>query len=667
MSAVYLNPVHPRACPDPFVLKYCGEYWCYCTGVRSDGRCFGILHSRDLIHWQESNGALEPLPGNHTCYWAPEVSYNNSRFYMYYSVGNETHMHIRVAVAQHPAGPFVDSGRRLTLEEFAIDAHVFVDEDGSRYLFYATDFLQHTHIGTGTVYDRLLDPFTLAREPRPVTRARYDWQVYDPQRKEKGGVRWHTVEGPFVLKHRSRYYQMFSGGNWQNTTYGVSYATIEKLDQSQTEVESEWEQACDGERVLPILRTLPAEGVIGPGHNSVVRGPDNRQLFCVYHRWSTEINDRVLALDRLEWVGEQMLVLGPSTQPQPAPNPPTFAGFGKETAWEYRGGQWVVKDETGNEVIQEMPGASAEARLSLASQAFVFELNLAAHITGESGSLGFSLDTDHGSVLQFLLTPNQQSIEVTIGSEQHTFRLPEDFEPGAYHLVRCEVNYHFARLVFDDTLFLWEGRLPASPIALRLLTQVRTARFAGFELTAGGEDNFTQPTTDPTDLGWQRLDADSQWRIEAQQLWQKEPNAPEAILVKENPLEAYEAVINVRLQPETSAEGHYGFYPALDNDQRGPLLTVERGANGWALISRTSSGKPDRLMPLPKDFDPYTHQHFRFRKQAGRLTCYWKAERLGEISTLPPGPTRVGLYTHQAIATFDLVRITQLPNRLDRK
>jgi hypothetical protein len=45
----------------------------------------------------------------------------------------------------------------------------------------------------------MLDPLTLAGEPRPVTRARFDWQVYDPQRREKGGVRWHTVEGPAVL------------------------------------------------------------------------------------------------------------------------------------------------------------------------------------------------------------------------------------------------------------------------------------------------------------------------------------------------------------------------------------------------------------------------------------------------------------------------------------
>ena len=170
--------------------------------------------------------------------------------------------------------------------------------------------------------DRLLDPFTLAGAARPVARARHDWQVYDPRRASKGGVRWHTVEGSFVLKRKGRYYHMFSGGNWQNVSYGVSYAVADDLAAA-----DEWAQHADGDRVLPILRTVPGE-VIGPGHNSVVRGPDNRQLFCVYHRWAPDSSARVLSIDRLEWAGDRLLVLGPTTAPQPAPLPPTVAGFG---------------------------------------------------------------------------------------------------------------------------------------------------------------------------------------------------------------------------------------------------------------------------------------------------------------------------------------------------
>ncbi|MBK8129199.1 MAG: family 43 glycosylhydrolase [bacterium] len=95
----YRNPIFGRNFPDPFVLKFCGEYWAYCTGPWTDGRIFGILRSRDLVSLAKVSGAMEPLPGSHPCYWAPEVTYDNGRFYLFYSVGDETNMHIRVAVS----------------------------------------------------------------------------------------------------------------------------------------------------------------------------------------------------------------------------------------------------------------------------------------------------------------------------------------------------------------------------------------------------------------------------------------------------------------------------------------------------------------------------------------------------------------------------------------
>ncbi|KAK0039250.1 family 43 glycosylhydrolase [Biomphalaria pfeifferi] len=172
------------------------------------------------------------------------------------------------------------SENALTFQDFAIDAHVFIDKDGQKYLFYATDFLEHSHIGTGTVVDKMTDFFSLEGNPRPVTRAKYDWQIYDANRIEKGGVRWHTVEGAFILERKGIYYEMFSGGNWQNISYGVSFATTDDIERNR-----EWEQFSDGEKTLPILRTIPGQ-VIGPGHNSVVRGLNNRETYCVYHRWT---------------------------------------------------------------------------------------------------------------------------------------------------------------------------------------------------------------------------------------------------------------------------------------------------------------------------------------------------------------------------------------------
>ena len=173
----YLNPVYPHSFPDPFVLKYLGRYYAYATGHAPDGRIFEAITSTDLVNWETLGGAMDPLETGEPFYWAPEVTYYNGKFYLYYSVGNEKFMTLRVAVSNRPDGGFADAGVKLTSQDFAIDAHVFRDDDGSWWMFYATDFLEYSHVGTGTVVDRMLDMFTLAGDPRPVTRAKYDWQV----------------------------------------------------------------------------------------------------------------------------------------------------------------------------------------------------------------------------------------------------------------------------------------------------------------------------------------------------------------------------------------------------------------------------------------------------------------------------------------------------------
>jgi GH43 family beta-xylosidase len=662
-SGNYLNPVHNRPCPDPYVFKHLNEYWCYCTGFWYDGRCFGILHSRDLLHWTELGGAMERLNPEATCYWAPEVIYDNGRFLMYYSVGNEINMQIRVAVAQHPAGPFLDSGRGLTREEFAIDPHVFKDDDGSRYLFYATDFYQHTHIGTGTVYDRMLDAFTLANDPRPVSRARFDWQVYDPQRIEKGGVRWHTVEGPFVIKRKGIYYQMFSGGNWKNNTYGVSYAISDTILRS-----GEWEQVADGERILPILRTIPGL-VIGPGHNSAVRGTDNVEMFCVYHRWADDSSNRVLAIDRLDWAGERMFVAGPSTTPQPAPNPATLTDFFAENReaglgdnWQCLSGQWSVTDGA---AIQASLDANAEARCLFSPSHFIAEVNLRSlSVENRQAEYGIKLIDDEQTLLLFKLSAetNQATIAWRLAAPrseswvEQGFTLPQGFNLDAYHLLRLEVNEGLVRICLDENLAKWQGKINAQPRSLVLWTQNTRAAFAGFALTEGWQDLFTESYTNPEQLGWQIKPGNSEWRIENQQLCFVGSHTIPSIITKGGLPENYELVVNAKLIGPAQAQVAYGFLPSLKNNF-GPLLTVEQLDSGWTL--RCDQIAQPCQLALPAGFDPHQYQQFRFRKSGEELTIQLEGLILGTI-ILSDHANQLGLYASRVTVAFDMVRVTAL-------
>ncbi|HEX7974262.1 MAG TPA: family 43 glycosylhydrolase, partial [Anaerolineales bacterium] len=560
------------------------------------------------------------------------------------------------------------------------DPHVFQDEDGARYLFYATDFLDYERAGTGTVASRLADPFTLAGQPQPVTRAKYDWQIYDPNRIEKGGVRWHTVEGPFVLKHRGLYYQMFSAGNWHDPSYGVGYATRERLDAS-----GEWDQRCDGERVLPILRTLPDQGVIGPGHNSVARGPDNRQLWCVYHRWmpvkqesGQETSERVMAVDRLEWIGDRLAVLGPSSTPQPAPLAPGLAYFkpgdpdseaGLDPAFRIMGGgRWRMQDGW---AVQEntRPGVLSETSLALPAESFVLELVMRMLLPEHSrpGAYGFVLDGGEIedlclSLLPRTSRPNTATAAIGSGSDEHTAPLPAAFTPQAGHLFRLEVNGLLARLQVDGQP-CWQGRLEAAPTRLALFTRGMAAAFSGLELTPGWQDEFSPPFTDLEALGWRTPEGapaeQAAWQVRDGRLWRTALDGEPGIFARGPALEAYEWVVNLRL--EQASAGSYGFYPALTGGSlspaSGPLLELLGGSRPWSLVQRSPQG--GRVFELPPGFDPYSDQQFRFRKQGDRLQINWQAQELGETS-VESGPCRVGLYARRAAVSVELSRVTAI-------
>ena len=307
----YTNPVYPEYFADPFVLEDAGTYYAYGTvpGAQESG-VFGLLTSPDLTNWTSLGRVLPPLPdASCTDYWAPEVAQHEGRFYLYYSVGRgDQGHHLRVAMADHPAGPFTDQGRVLTPElPFAIDPHPFQDTDGRWYLYYATDLLDGERVGTSLVVQPLKNMLALEGEPQTVLRASHDWQLYQRARPMYGAVYdWHTLEGPFVLNRDGQYYCFYSGGAWTNPSYGVSYAVAEQPL-------GPWHEPHAGEPA--ILKTVPSS-VIGPGHNSVVRGPGDQDVM-VYHAWDAAHTARRVCVDRLDWTPDGPRLRGPTWTPQP--------------------------------------------------------------------------------------------------------------------------------------------------------------------------------------------------------------------------------------------------------------------------------------------------------------------------------------------------------------
>ena len=623
----YQNPVYPHSFPDPYVLKFGADYYGYSTDFASDGNVFGVIHSRDLVNWTYCGGAMKPLDPSPPFYWAPEVTYYNGKFYLYYSVGNETLMEIRVAVSDRPDGGFVDAGKRLTFEEFAIDAHVFFDTDGTRYFFYATDFLEHTHIGTGTVVDRMVDWFTLEGNPKPVTRAKHDWQVYDPARKEKGGVRWHTVEGPTVLKRKGRYYEMFSGGNWQNTTYGVSFAVTDDLNRPE-----EWEQHADGHKVLPILRTMPGV-IVGPGHNSVVRGPNNRELYCIYHRW-TEAG-RVLAIDRMDFAGPRLYVAGATYTPQPCPFTPSIQGFGEDGTWRHEG-DWEFADTTASSKSEGL----SETRCSV-PRSFLSEFMLRQKgETGDEAAIGFAVRSTDGD-LDVSISNRRCSVQQ--GSVRHDLELEFEFDPSAYQHARVEVDGLWARICIDERQ-IFEGRLTARADELVLYSNDVTADFNSFSLTEGFQDDFDRKDVTLTDSGWNVPDCG----IEHMELILP----PDSLINREQVFGQIDLAANIRLDGGTEGFFEFGFELSGESPSSLFRMTVDNSRN-----VRLDYDGGDGTFALPEAWQPQEHYQYRLLARGGKIYVYLDGQLLGE-SQYTAVDFKPAIFCRGTGIALDMVRAT---------
>jgi beta-xylosidase len=341
----YTNPVYKDYFADPFVWQHEGVYYAIGTGaaeaegtvdeiadtpnvnLNNKSRVFPLLRSFDFVNWDYVGNVLQrpdPVLGDN--FWAPEVAYCDSfagrrhrQFYLYYSVGHEDKNHqLRVATSDTPLGPYQDVGETLVDPKscpFAIDPHPFRDDDGQWYLFYARDFLDTSdgvRAGTALVVDKLQTMTKLAGEGKVVLRARSDWQRFLANRLMYGEIYdWHTLEGPCVRKHEGKYYCFYSGGRWETKNYGVDYGIADNVMGPYSDAGNE-----TGPRVLKSVPNF----VRGPGHNSIVIGPDGHTEYVVYHAWTENMDKRQICLDMLIWTPEGPSCNGPTWTPQTISN-----------------------------------------------------------------------------------------------------------------------------------------------------------------------------------------------------------------------------------------------------------------------------------------------------------------------------------------------------------
>jgi GH43 family beta-xylosidase len=286
-------------CADPYILQYDGTYYIYGTGG-SDG--IRTYSSTDLVNWSAAKGATNgyALHKNNVWgtrnFWAPEVYRLNNKFYMFYTANERLSM----ATSDYPIGPFstpAENQKAYHANIGEIDCHMFVDDDGTKYLYFVR-FNADNHIEVAKLSDDMttVDDSTITK----CIEVSRSWEL----------VHSRVAEGPFVLKHKGYYYLTYSANHYESQSYAVGYAYSKSPM-------GPWTKADDS----PIL-IGDMSNISGTGHHSFFYSPSGA-LYIVYHshKTPTVIQARKACIDLAMWDNSttpaRLVVKGPTVTPQP--------------------------------------------------------------------------------------------------------------------------------------------------------------------------------------------------------------------------------------------------------------------------------------------------------------------------------------------------------------
>lgn len=292
-ETVRRNPILPISAADPSIAFFDGRYYLYATGAGATETGFAVWSSPDFVSWTSEGMilAFADLPWVDRNAWAPDIAERNGTYYFYFSADSR----IGVATADSPTGPFTDAlGEPLipySDDLSNIDPMAFIDDDGQAYLYWGAVPAAWLEGKVDTIYTTLW-----------VRKLNDDMISFDGPAVPTVGTRPEGphIEGSYVFKRDSTYYLMWSEGNWnaadEENAYRVKYATATSPMGPFAVAENN-----------PILSSDWEAGIIGTGHNSVLKIPGEDAYYIVYHAHDGQKNadgggpHRHVYIDRLEF------------------------------------------------------------------------------------------------------------------------------------------------------------------------------------------------------------------------------------------------------------------------------------------------------------------------------------------------------------------------------
>lgn len=281
-TSTYKNPVLPGDFADPSVVRVGDDY--YATATSSEwAPLYPILHSTDLVNWEIIAHVFpSDLPEwANTRFWAPEITYENGKFYVYYTAKKKDGpLCTGVASADQPEGPYTDHGPLICQEVGAIDGFAVRDENGVLHLVWKED-------GNSRKQPTPIWAQEMNEERTALLGEKFELFRNDPDTWEGG-----LVEGVFIQRHGDYFYAFYSGDKCcgRQCTYGVGVARAKTL-------KGPWEKYAAN----PLMKQN--ETWKCAGHGSVVTDASGNDYY-LYHAYAVDgfvYSGRQGLLDKITW------------------------------------------------------------------------------------------------------------------------------------------------------------------------------------------------------------------------------------------------------------------------------------------------------------------------------------------------------------------------------
>lgn len=281
-----IDSLHPDV-HDPVMARgEDGRYYLFMTGFG-----VGVISSADLKEWRMERGVLNPapqwaieaVPGYRGHTWAPDISYHDGKWYLYYSCStfgkNGSAIGLATNKTLDPSSPdfgWKDQGMviqsRRRVDNFnAIDPNLVVDKKGQPWLTFGSfwDGIQLVKLSKKDFKTPVSKPRTISRRiGRKLTMAELNdvasWTVEGRDTVEAGP---NAVEAPFILHHGDWYYLFVSFDfccRGERSTYKTVYGRSKKPDGPYLDKKGQ-DMAHGGGTLL----YGPNEEYFGVGHNAV--------------------------------------------------------------------------------------------------------------------------------------------------------------------------------------------------------------------------------------------------------------------------------------------------------------------------------------------------------------------------------------------------------------